>query len=151
MSEEKIITVPEEKETVEATTDNSPSGTDRLGAVVCHTGAFIGLNIIIPLIFVCAVDKEKKDFLYQHAKQALAFQLATFLLMVILIIGGGFLTAGAGIMAVATSAHAVFPLSALFLFFAVLMIGIAALVLICIASYKAATGQPYKYPFLGKF
>ena len=151
MSEEKITTIPEEKDTVATTTDNAPSGTDRLGAVICHTGAFIGLNIIIPLIFVCVVDKEKKDFLYQHAKQALAFQLATFLILIALIFGGSFLTAGAGIMAAAMSAHVVLPLGVLLLLLAIMVFGIATLVLICIASYKAATGQPYKYPFLGKF
>lgn len=150
MSEEKNTTIPEEQEAVVTKIDDAPSGIDRLGAVICHAGAFVGLNIIVPLIFACAVDKEKKDFLYQHAKQALAFQIATFLILIAIILGGSFLTTGAGIIAVDTSAHAVLPLSVILLFLSIMVVGVATLAFVCIASYKAATGQPYKYPFLGK-
>ena len=146
MSEENSISLSKEP----TVADNAPSGMERLCAVVCHTGAFLGLNIIIPAIFMLAIDKAKMPFTHQHAKQALAFQIITSLIVVCLVVGASF-TAGVGIIAALMSADVALPLSVLFLFLITAIFGIASLILVGIASYKAATGQPYKYPFLGRF
>lgn len=124
---------------------NEPSGLERLGAVVCHTGAFIGLNIIIPLVFVLVLDKKTKPFVYQHAKQALVFQIATFAILLGIIFLGSGLTVTASILTATVTPWVVAFMLLTGLF------GLGALVLISIASYKAATGQAYKYPFLKRF
>ena len=132
---------------------NAPSSTDRLGAVVCHAGIFLGLSIIVPLILVLAVDKEKKPFVHQHAKQALVFQIILLLITICL-----FIFFGESILAVAGFAtsttedvDAALSLSALLFFLIGAIFALTSLIFICIASYKAATGQSYKYPFLGRF
>ena len=131
--------------------DNTPSGTERLGAVVCHAGTFLGLSILIPLIFVLAVDKEKRPFVYQHAKQALVFQIIILLIGVCLFfLFGGSLLAVAGFGTGTDEANATLSLSVLLFFLIIAILAISTLILICIASYKAIIGQAYKYPFLGR-
>ena len=44
-----------EEKSVVSTIEAAPSATDRFGAVMCHTGALIGLNILIPFLFTLFV------------------------------------------------------------------------------------------------
>lgn len=108
-----------------ALTEGMPSSLDRLAAVLCQGAMYLGLVFILPLIVLVAIDKNKKPFLWNHAKQALVFQGVLLIGSIALVV----LTLGIG---------------GIFLIFAIPL----ALLFNLKAMYKAAIGEPYEYPML---
>lgn len=140
--------VTEEKTPDVVVEPSIPSAADRLGAVICHTGAFIGLNIIVPFIYTLFVDVKEKPFLFKHAKQALAYQIATFILCLFIF------ATWLGVFAAVCWCS---PASELLLigfraFLILLAIGFVYLTIVlayaCIACGYAIAGKEYHYPFM---
>jgi uncharacterized Tic20 family protein len=133
-------------ETTPVEPETEPSGLERLGAVFCQASFFLGLAIIIPLIFVLAVNAKDKPFVYHNAKQSLIFQLVIGIATVIWVGGSIFLVG---------LAHAGVLNPVLSLFFGLVSLAfllglLVAFILNIIAIVKAAIGSVYCYPFLKK-
>ena len=101
----------------------SPSGNDKIWAILSHLSAFVGLPFILPIVVYLAM---KGDSLYvsSNAKEALNFHISLFiytLCMVPLV----WLLIGIPLMVV---------------------LGIGALILSIIAAFKAGDGEVYRYP-----
>ncbi len=130
-----------------------------------HLGPLLAsfVNLLIPIPFLSLIvtvvlyytQKEKGEFVTQHGKESLNFQITFALVIVILMVvmafvfGGAILTAflggalensnvGVGVMGMVGSA-----LLMGLLFFA---IGIFSLVVMIIASMRANEGKVYRYP-----
>lgn len=140
-----------EEKSVVSTVETAPSATDRFGAVMCHTGALIGLNILIPFLFTLFVSPKEKPFLYKHARQALAYQIATLVAGLIIVAIGLFV-----FLVVCWGS----PAEALLLIgFRASLIGLVVLFVYltivlaftCIACGYAIAGKEYTYPFMKKF
>ena len=109
------------------------SNDERTFGMLCHLSALAGFifpfgNIIGPLIF-WAIKKDQYDWVDQHGKEALNFQISMTIymlisaLMIIILIGIFFLVA----------------------------LGIINLVFIILASVKANNGEDFSYPLAIRF
>ncbi|HSH92824.1 MAG TPA: DUF4870 domain-containing protein [Roseimicrobium sp.] len=101
------------------------SGYDKLWIVLSHLCPFVGAGIILPLI-VYLVKRGDSEPVAYHAKEALNFQISTFLYALvcaplILVFGIGFLL--------------------------LIALGIAVTILSIVAAVKASDGAEYRYPF----
>lgn len=119
----------------------TPSAEERQWAMFAHLSALIGgivtagwlasLGCLIGPLIIWQIKKDTMPFAADQAKEALNFNITLAGLMVILT-ALGLLTVGIGFIVIA-------PL--------MLLIGVAALVFIIIASIKANEGVAYRYPF----
>ncbi len=119
----------------------TPSAEERQWAMFAHLSALIGgivtagwlasLGCLIGPLIIWQIKKDTMPFASDQAKEALNFNITLAGLMVILT-ALGLLTVGIGFIVIA-------PL--------MLLIGVAALVFIIIASIKANEGVAYRYPF----
>lgn len=118
----------------------SPSAEERQWAMFAHlsalaggllTGAVGGWGFFIGPLIIWLMKKETMPFVEAQAKEALNFNITISAIFVILLILS-VLTLGIGMIITV-------PL--------MLIIGIAALVFIVIASMKANEGVAYRYPF----
>lgn len=119
----------------------TPSAEERQWAMFAHLSALIGgivtagwlasLGCLIGPLIIWQIKKDTMPFASDQAKEALNFNITLAGLMVILT-ALGLLTIGIGFIVIA-------PL--------MLLIGVAALVFIIIASIKANEGVAYRYPF----
>lgn len=119
----------------------TPSAEERQWAMFAHLSALIGgivtagwlasLGCLIGPLIIWQIKKETMPFAAEQAKEALNFNITLAGLMVILT-ALGLLTIGIGFIVIA-------PL--------MLLIGVAALVFIIIASIKSNEGVAYRYPF----
>jgi len=119
----------------------TPSAEERQWAMFAHLSALIGgivtagwlasLGCLIGPLIIWQIKKDTMPFAADQAKEALNFNITLAGLMVILT-ALGLLTIGIGFIVIA-------PL--------MLLIGVAALVFIIIASIKANEGVAYRYPF----
>lgn len=105
--------------------------TEKVLAMVLHLSAFISgvFPIVIPLI-IWLLKKDESEFINEHGKSALNFQLT------MLIIG-----AGAFIFTLFT-----FGLGAFFIIPLAVILGILSLIFVIIATINASGGLLYKYP-----
>ena len=121
-----------------------PRFIERLGAIVCHASVFIGLALIVPLVLVLCVNKDKSYFVYRHAKQAFVYQAALYVSTMAVFAIWVFYTA------TLTGGYAV--LGALLQGLACLaIVSLLFVVFVLVAIIKAAFGKQYTYPFLGRF
>ncbi len=119
----------------------TPSAEERQWAMFAHLSALIGgivtagwlasLGCLIGPLIIWQIKKDTMPFAADQAKEALNFNITLAGLMVILT-ALGLLTIGIGFIVIA-------PL--------MLLIGVAALVFIIIASIKSNEGVAYRYPF----
>lgn len=119
----------------------TPSAEERQWAMFAHLSALIGgivtagwlasLGCLIGPLIIWQIKKDTMPFAADQGKEALNFNITLAGLMVILT-ALGLLTIGIGFIVIA-------PL--------MLLIGVAALVFIIIASIKANEGVAYRYPF----
>lgn len=119
---------------------DAPSAEERQWAMFAHlsalagavlTGAFGGWGFFIGPLVIWLVKKDTMPFVNDQGKEALNFNITVSIIFVVLWI----LT----VMTLFIGAILTFPL--------MLVIGVAALVLIVIASMKANEGVAYRYPF----
>lgn len=100
---------------------------DRNIALLVHLGTLFG-GFLVPLI-VWLVKKDESEFVAEHAKESLNFQISLILYIM-------------------ASAILVFIIIGIFLLFA---IGILSLVTVILASVAASKGEMYKYPLCIRF
>ncbi len=100
--------------------DYIPTGDEKTMAILSHILTLVA-PILAPLI-IYLVKKDESKFATFHAKESLNFQITVMLIVI-----GLFITI-IGIVLV-------------------WIVGIAALVLVIIATIKASEGKLYKYPF----
>lgn len=109
----------------------NPSDEEKTMAMLCHLAALAGYfvpivgNIVGPLV-VWQIKKEGSDFIDQHGREAVNFQLN---ICVYLTIAAPFCIILIGI-----------PF--------VIAISLASLVLSIVAAVKAKDGESYRYPFI---
>ena len=116
---------------------------DKNYSALIHFSGFAGYffplgNFIMPLI-LWSIKKEESNFIYEHGKNAVNFQLSLLvytILLGILIIPITILTLGLGLIAIVLAIIPAFLLT---------------IVLVISASIKALNGEPYEYPFTIEF
>ena len=116
-----------------ATAPSLLTSDDRLFATLCHLLALSGYvvpfgNIAGPLI-VWLLKRETSPFIDEHGKEALNFQISTFIY-----------AAAAAILILAVVGCLLLPAVAVF-----------QLVCVIIAAVRAIEGQPYRYPLAIRF
>ena len=110
--------------------ETSASSDEKTMAMFCHLSGLVGYiipfgNIIAPLV-IWQIKKEGSAYIDYHGKEALNFQIALTIYMVI-----------AALSIIVLVGIVLAPL-----------IGIAGLVLMIMASIKAKDGEYYRYPFI---
>jgi uncharacterized protein len=101
----------------------TPSGDEKTMALLAHVLTFVA-PFIAPLI-IYLVKKDQSEFVADHAKESLNFQITVIIAVLICI-----------------------PLSIILIGIPILIvIGIGSLVWRIIATIKASEGKLYKYPF----
>lgn len=110
--------------------ESTASSDEKTMAMFCHLSGLVGYiipfgNIIAPLI-IWQMKKEGSAYIDYHGKEALNFQIALTIYLVI-------------------AALSMFVLIGIVL---VPLIGIAGLVLMIMAGIKAKDGENYRYPFI---
>ena len=96
-----------------------PTSDEKTMALLSHVLTFVA-GFIAPLI-IYLIKKDESPFVTAHAKESLNFQITVFLAIIVLFISV------IGILLV-------------------WLVGIAALVLVIMATIKASEGKLYKYP-----
>jgi hypothetical protein len=101
--------------------------------VLCHLSALAGFliplgNVLRPLV-VWLIKRNEIPSVDAHGKESLNFQISVLI----------YLAVAAVLMIVLIG------------FFLMIAIGIAALVLVILASVKASNGEQYRYPFTIRF
>ena len=104
-----------------------PTADDKTMAILAHILTLV-LGFIAPLI-IYLVKKDSSAFATYHAKESLNFQLTLLIAFIISVILWLILIG----------------------FFITWLLGIAALVLVIVATIRAGEGKLYKYPFSIKF
>ena len=97
----------------------APTSDEKTMALLAHI-LTLAAGFIAPLV-IYLVKKEESSFVTAHAKESLNFQITLFIVIILLIVT---------------------IVGALLLW----IVGIAALVLVIIATIKASEGKLYKYP-----
>lgn len=110
--------------------DNTASSDERTMAMLCHLAAFAGVvipfgNIIGPLV-IWLIKKDSSPYIDYHGKEALNFQIAFTIYMLISLL----------------------LMMVLIGFILLPVLGIAGLVLMIIAAIKAKDGEQYRYPYI---
>jgi uncharacterized protein len=100
---------------------------DRNIALLVHLGTLFGV-FLVPLI-VWLVKKDESEFVAEHAKESLNFQISLILYIM-------------------ASAILVFIIIGIFLLFAIIIL---SLVTVILASVAASKGEMYKYPLCIRF
>ena len=101
-----------------------PTSDERTMAILCHILCLV-VWLIAPLV-IYLIKKDESPYVAEHAKESLNFQLTIAIITIILI------------------------LSIIGIFF-VWLVGIAAAVLIIVATIKASDNKIYRYPFTIRF
>ncbi len=107
---------------------NSPTGNDKIWAILAHVSLLVGVGIILPLVIYLAMRHESQ-YVTANAKEALNFHIS-LILYVLCCIPLVFILIG-------------IPLA--------FVLGIGSLVLSIIASIKASEGSCYRYPLTIRF
>ena len=97
----------------------APTSDEKTLALLAHILTLVA-GFVAPLI-IYLVKKDESEFITAHAKESLNFQITLFIVFIILLV----------------------TIVGIFLMW---IIGIAALVLIIVATMKASEGKLYKYP-----
>ena len=105
----------------------APTSDERTMAILSHVLCFV-IGFLAPLI-IYLVKKDESSFVAAHAKESLNFQITCFILGVVFFI-------------------LVFVLIGFVLLW---LLGIAAAILIIIATIRASEGKLYRYPFNIRF
>ena len=110
--------------------DNAASSDERTMAMLCHLAAFAGVvipfgNIIGPLV-IWLIKKDSSPYIDYHGKEALNFQIAFTIYMLISLL-----------LMMVLIGLILLP-----------VVGIAGLVLMIIAAIKAKDGEEYRYPYI---
>lgn len=105
--------------------------TEKTLAMVLHLSAFLSgiFPIVVPLV-IWLLKKDESQFINEHGKSALNFQLT------MLIIG-----AGAVVFSLFT-----FGLGAFLMIPLAIILGVLTIIFVIIATINASGGQLYKYP-----
>ncbi|MFV1970078.1 MAG: DUF4870 domain-containing protein [Acidimicrobiia bacterium] len=115
--------LPSEPSEPEPTDPKDVASDSRGWAVAAHLLPLVSIYIIGALV-IWLIKRDEDEFVEEHAREALNFQLSVLiyglvsLLLIVILIG----------------------------FFLLLAVGIFALVMSIIAAVKAAKGEPYRYP-----
>jgi uncharacterized Tic20 family protein len=104
-----------------------PTSDDKTMAILSHILTLV-VGFIAPLI-IYLVKKDSSPFATAHAKESLNFQITLFIAFII----------------------SIFLWVIIIGFFITWLLGIAALVLVIVATIRASEGKLYKYPFSIKF
>lgn len=100
--------------------DYTPTGDEKNLAILSHILTFVA-PILAPLI-IYLIKKDESRYVAYHAKESLNFQITLMIVVLILLVS---------------------IIGILFLW----VVGIAAFVLVIIATIRASEGVLYKYPF----
>jgi len=113
----------------------TPVGPARSWEVGCHLAAFsgylTGLGWIIGPLIVWLLKREEYPSVDAHGKEELNFQLSVILYQICLLVGG-LLTCGLTIPVL-------------------VIVAVAQLILMIVASIKASSGELYRYPLTIRF
>lgn len=110
--------------------ENTASSDEKTMAMFCHLSGLVGYiipfgNIIAPLI-IWQLKKEGSAYLDYHGKEAVNFQIAFTIYMLV----------------------AILSMVVLIGFVLAPVIGIGGLILMIMAAIKAKDGENYRYPFI---
>jgi uncharacterized Tic20 family protein len=115
-----------------------PTAEEKNWALAAHVGSFvaawIALGFLCPLI-VMLVKGPSSPFVRRHAVESLNFQISLLIY-----------TAAAFLLVLVT-----FGVGALVIVPLAIIVGIAAIVVIIMATIKAANGEDYRYPLTMRF
>ena len=115
---------------------------DKTWALVAHIGtlvsAYVALGFLAPLL-VMLLKGDSSPFARRHAVESLNFQISLLIYSVVL-----------GIIAVVL-VIATFGIGMLIVLPVALVLAVAVLALIIIATIKASNGEPYEYPLTIRF
>ena len=104
-----------------------PTSDEKTVAVLAHILTLVS-SFIAPLI-IYLIKKDESSYVAYHAKESLNFQITLLLAYIVCFI-------------------LIFVVIGLFLIWA---LGIAALILVIVATIRASEGKLYKYPFCIRF
>lgn len=107
-----------------------PTQDEKNIALLAHVGTFIG-GVIVPLV-IWLVKKDESEYIAEHAKQSLNFQLS----LLIYAIGGVFISFLLMIIFI----------GAILMILVLIGVSILSLVTVILASINASQGKHYKYP-----
>ena len=125
-----------------------------LSALVAVAGLPFG-HVLGPLV-VYLVKGHESEFVAEHARASLNYQLTVSLLVIIAVIVGVAVTFGALVpMSATTGSDTTMPLhfAALWVAFGLgaLAVLLGSIVFIILGTVAASEGRPYKYPFAIRF
>jgi uncharacterized Tic20 family protein len=120
--------------------DDTTTDDERTWAMAAHLGTMLGSavplgGILAPLV-VWLIHRDKSDFVADHAKESLAFQIGITLAAVALAVIGIFSGSFAGLA---------------FALLGVLALVVAAFVYMILATIRANKGQYFQYPVTTRF
>jgi uncharacterized protein len=114
-----------------------PSPEERNWALASHVGtiiaAWLAMGFLAPLIIMLVKGRESA-FIRRHAVESLNFQISLLIYLVVTFVVGFVLVVGT------------LGLAAFVLVPVVLLVSVAVLAVIIMATVKAADGQDYRYP-----
>jgi uncharacterized Tic20 family protein len=102
----------------------TPTSDEKTLALIAHVITFVS-SFIAPLI-IYLIKKDESEFIREHAKESLNFQITVFIIVIICIIS----------------------LIGLLLLWAV---GLFTFILVIVATIRASEGKLYRYPFSIRF
>jgi hypothetical protein len=114
-------------DSLDQVSNEPPSSDDKNLALLAHLGTLIG-GFIVPLV-IYLVKKEESEFVKDHARESLNFQISVLIYII-------------------ASVILAFVLIGFFLMFA---LGIFNLIVLILASVKASEGKLYRYPLCIRF
>lgn len=130
---------------------DQPTKAEKDSAMFAHLASFGSLifpfgNIIGPMI-VWLVKKDESEFVDEHGKESLNFQI-TYTIMLLILVGLG---AGFAISSGFRGFEGGIAISIIFFITLIILYALMALVFVIIAAVKASKGEMFRYPMSIRF
>jgi uncharacterized Tic20 family protein len=128
-----------------------PTHEEKNSAMFAHLASFGSLvfpfgNIIGPMI-VWLVKKDQSEFVDEHGKESLNFQI-TYTIIILVLVGLG---AGSAISSGLHDSGGGIAISIILFVILIIVYALIALVLVIIAAVKASKGEMFRYPMSIRF
>ena len=130
---------------------DQPTNEEKNSALFAHLASFGSLifpfgNIIGPMI-VWLIKKDQSEFVDEHGKESLNFQI-TYTIVLLILVGLG---AGFAISSGFQGFEGGIAISIIFFLILIIVYALMALVFVIIAAVKASKGEMFRYPMSIRF
>lgn len=130
---------------------DQPTHEEKNSALFAHLASFGSLifpfgNIIGPMI-VWLIKKDQSEFVDEHGKESLNFQI-TYTIIILILVGLG---VGSAISSGLNDSDGGIAISLILFVTLIIFYALFALVLIIIAAVKASKGEMFRYPMSIRF